>query len=198
MNHFKDNFYYYTGGAVGTKFCDDVIKFSNTIKKKQARTGTGYDETTRHLNIRKSKVAWLSEKWVYSQLFKFIHDANRLGRFEFDIKSSEPIQYTRYSGEDNNRDHYDWHQDSIYTPRGEIRKLSLICNLTDPKEYEGGDLFIEVPHPNPAQSRKYQLNFMKQRGSVIVFPSFLWHKVAPVTKGIRHSLVCWMKGTPFK
>lgn len=196
MNYLKDQFYYYTD-AVGTKFCDDVIRFSKTINKKQAKTGFQSDGEL-HPYIRKAKVAWLSEKWIYSKLFRFIHDANRPGRFEFNIKGSEPIQYTRYSGEDNNKDHYDWHQDSGYTPKNNVRKLSLICNLTDPKEYKGGNLFINFPHPNSAHSTRYQLNFMKQKGSIIVFPSFLWHKVSPVTKGIRHSLVCWMNGDRFK
>ena len=170
MNYLKDQFYYYTD-AVGTKFCDDVIRFSKTINKKQAKTGFQSDGEL-HPYIRKAKVAWLSEKWIYSKLFRFIHD--------------------------NNKDHYDWHQDSGYTPKNNVRKLSLICNLTDPKEYKGGNLFINFPHPNSAHSTRYQLNFMKQKGSIIVFPSFLWHKVSPVTKGIRHSLVCWMNGDRFK
>ena len=73
MNHLKDNFYYYPN-ACGTKFCNDVVRFSRTIKKKKALTG---NSVTPSDIIRKSKVAWLSEKWVYNHLLKFIHDANR-------------------------------------------------------------------------------------------------------------------------
>ena len=194
MNHLKDNFYYYPN-ACGTKFCNDVVRFSRTIKKKKALTGNG---VTPSYNIRKSKVAWLSEKWVYNHLLKFIHDANRPDRFNFNLCGAEAIQYTRYSGQDNNKDHYDWHQDSSRSSSKKIRKLSLICNLTDPNDFEGGDLFLNFPKPNPNFTEQHQLHFMKKQGAIVIFPSFLWHKVAPVTKGIRHSLVCGMNGEYFK
>jgi PKHD-type hydroxylase len=72
------------------------------------------------------------------------------------------------------------------------RKLSLIIQLTDPSEYEGGDFQFDsdIPQPDPAE--------IKQRGTVIVFPSFLRHRVTPVTSGVRRSLVSWVEGPKFR
>jgi PKHD-type hydroxylase len=72
---------------------------------------------------------------------------------------------------------------------GAIRKLSVIVQLTDPEEYEGCDLNLNVGSINTMK---------KTQGSVIVFPSYVLHQVTPITKGTRHSLVAWLAGDPFK
>lgn len=79
---------------------------------------------------------------------------------------------------------------------GKVRKLSLTCNLTNPDNYEGGDLIFDLgPH---APKRFHKVEEIRERGSVIVFPSWLYHQVTPVTKGTRYSAVMWSLGYPFQ
>jgi len=106
--------------------------------------------------------------------------------------------------------YYDWHCDSwekTYdqpkTPsHGKIRKLSMTCQLTDGSEYKGGELEFDFRQYSP-QMRDEAQHLRKAteilpKGSIIVFPSFLWHRVKPVTQGVRYSLVVWHLGYPFK
>ena len=191
----ENNLFWFWKDAVGTKFCDDVIKFASTLKKRNAST-TGPESKEVFSDFRKSKVVWLSEKWIYKELLKFIEMGNE--NYNFELTTAEPIQYTRYDPSD----HYDWHVDQLDGPREDARpdtrKLSLCLNLTDPNEYEGGDFWMGRPNPNPENSKTYKLDFMQTRGAVVVFPSYAFHKVAPVTKGVRHSLVCWMRGRKWR
>ena len=73
----------------------------------------------------------------------------------------------------------------------------MTVSLTDPEEYEGGDLEFDFRNEDEA-SQPRVCEEIRKKGSVIVFPSFVWHRVKPVTKGIRHSLVCWNLGYPFR
>ena len=83
---------------------------------------------------------------------------------------------------------YGWHVDG--GGGGPSRKLSLVLQLTDPSQYEGGNLEI-MTSSNPEQVRK-------QRGIIAAFPSYVMHQVTPVTKGSRQSLVAWISGPRFK
>jgi len=75
-----------------------------------------------------------------------------------------------------------------------FRKLSLIVQLSDEKSYEGGTFEIKSVTGEPLDVPENALS----RGSVIVFPSYLEHRIAPVISGVRHSLVGWYHGDPFK
>ena len=78
-----------------------------------------------------------------------------------------------------------------------IRKLSLTCNLSDPKDYSGGELQFQFR--NSSDPTKIDTcSGLLPRGSIIVFPSHVWHRVTTVTKGTRYSLVMWSLGYPFK
>ena len=83
-----------------------------------------------------------------------------------------------------------------------VRKLSVTCQLTDGLEYKGGDLEFDFRNYDPPlRNEKYHVIKTPKtlsKGSVVVFPSFLWHRVKPVTEGIRYSLVMWNLGYPFK
>ena len=84
--------------------------------------------------------------------------------------------------------------ESAISPNGEMRKLSLTLCLTDSKEYEGGELqFFNGERPE----KQMVINDIQDQGSVIVFDSRDWHRVTPVTKGTRYSLVCWSVGPNF-
>ena len=80
---------------------------------------------------------------------------------------------------------------------GKLRKLSMTVSLTDPDEYEGGDLEFYFRNTDKGSQPRI-CEEIRKKGSVIIFPSFVWHRVKPVTKGIRHSLVCWNLGYSFR
>ena len=122
----------------------------------------------------------------------FLNEANTR-QFNYEIESYQLVQFARY----RDGGHYGWHRDvneTAITPNGEMRKLSLTLCLTDPKEYEGGELqFFNGERPEEQRI----INDIQDQGSVIVFDSRDWHRVTPVTKGTRYSLVCWSVGPNF-
>ena len=122
----------------------------------------------------------------------FLNEANTR-QFNYEIESYQLVQFARY----RDGGHYGWHRDvneTAITPNGEMRKLSLTLCLTDPKEYEGGELQF-FNGERPIEQRI--INDIQDQGSVIVFDSRDWHRVIPVTKGTRYSLVCWSVGPNF-
>ena len=80
---------------------------------------------------------------------------------------------------------------------GKIRKLSMTINLNKPGEYEGGNLKFDFG-PHVTGKRYHECTEIRPQGSIIIFPSFLYHQVTPVTSGTRYSLVLWTLGQPFK
>lgn len=140
--------------------------------------------------IRDSKIKWIPLSppwlWLYNKLQTGFIQGN--SKFKFDlVHINEFIQYTEYHS--SSQGHYDWHldlgNDSLST-----RKLSMSILLSDPNEFEGGDLEINL-------GGKIEKAPREQFGCV-VFPSFLLHRVSPVTKGTRKSLVLWVGGSTFK
>lgn len=142
-------------------------------------------------DIRSSKTAWIDlnpeTSFIYDKLAYIARQLN--GQF-FDLDLwgfVEHLQYTIYDGKD---DHYTWHLDRGGSISTAPRKLSLVLQLSDPSEYEGGDLEIfDAPTPTKIE---------KQKGLVVAFPSFILHRVTPVTKGVRKTLVVWLTGPRFK
>lgn len=141
--------------------------------------------------IRRSHVSWLEKNqdtaWVFQKLG---HIASSLNAqyFRFDLTGfGENIQLTNYDQSEQGM--YGWHLD--YGGKvGPSRKLSLVLQLTDPSQYEGGNLQV-------ATGGQPQ-NIRKQRGLVAAFPSYVLHQVTPVTSGNRQSLVAWVSGPAFK
>jgi PKHD-type hydroxylase len=143
-------------------------------------------------NIRRSKLYWLESfeskesLKVYQKLSHIISSLN-VSFYNYDLTGfGEAIQLTNYDSADNGT--YDWHCDS----RGDniCRKLSLSLQLSEPTSYDGGDL--EVMDQNKITQ------IQKKRGYIAVFPSFTYHRVTPVTRGSRQSLVVWISGPPFR
>ena len=128
--------------------------------------------------------------------------------WNFDWERSESCQFTKYKL----NQYYDWHCDSWDKPyqrddvnnpeHGRIRKLSMTCQLTDGSEYKGGELEFDFrnydPHMRDESQHLRRAKEILPKGSIIVFPSFVWHRVKPVTAGTRYSLVVWHLGKPFK
>jgi PKHD-type hydroxylase len=206
-----NNNYYSFINALSPKFCDDVIKYALYKKDELARIG-GYDKNKLSENeildikkIRNSNIVWLDESWIYKELHPYINEANKQAGWNFEWSFTEHCQFTKY----NLNQYYDWHCDSHSDPynkpntpsHGKIRKLSMTCQLTDGSEYEGGELEFDYRHYNPVMrdesQHKIQCKEILPKGSIVVFPSFVWHRVKPVTKGVRYSLVAWNLGRPF-
>ena len=206
------NYYWHFPSALTPKFCDDVIAYANLQKEVMARTG-GYDDKKLNKDQvknmqrkRKSDLVWLDDTWIYKELHPYVHMANKNAGWNFDWERSESCQFTKYK----HNQYYDWHCDSWNKPydtpnnpeHGKIRKLSMTCQLTDGSEYQGGELEFDFrnydPHMREEAKHLKQAKEILPKGSIIVFPSFLWHRVKPVTSGTRYSLVVWHLGKPFR
>lgn len=151
--------------------------------------------TVGHTNqeMRKSKTSWIllndESKWLYNKLGSILRRVN--GDFyRFDVTGMyESLQFTIYNSD--SLDFYDWHQDhGVYNENSITRKLSMSILLTHPNSFEGGDLQI--------WGCNGQSTIPKEFGLVTVFPSYTLHRVTPVTKGTRKSLVVWYGGPAFR
>jgi PKHD-type hydroxylase len=162
---------------------DNIINLAGETQK--ASTFNGGDDS-----IRSSRVCWMTQhEWLKDLLFNYCDWANQ-NAFHFNIYKKADIQYTEYHGDE--KGHYGLHHDIDWNRSdGLDRKISITVQLSDPSEYEGGSFeFTEIQSPDVTES--------KAKGTVLVFPSYLQHKVNPVTKGTRRSLVAWFEGPTFR
>ena len=205
------NYYWYFKKAIPDHICDDIIKYGLQTKEQMAVTG-GYGDSNK-LNQqqvkdlkkkRDSNIVWLAENWIYKALHPYIRQASANAGWNFQWDFSEACQFTKY----NKGQYYDWHCDSwegAYNnpnnpqTHGKIRKLSVTLSLSDEKEYKGGELEFDLRNKDPDKKRNTMVcKEIKPKGSLVVFPSFVWHRVNPVKKGTRYSLVIWNLGYPFQ
>jgi len=207
------NYYYYFQSVLTPRFCDELVKYGKLQQEQLALTGGQTDKVNKGKPLddkdiidlkkkRDSNIAWLNDRWIYKEIQPFIHQANRLAGWNFDWDFSESCQFTKYGP----GQHYGAHCDSwegAYANAdnkdtfGKIRKLSVTCSLSDPSEYEGGELEFQFRNQDDPTPKKKCVEILP-RGSIVVFPSHVWHEVRPVTKGIRYSLVIWSLGYPFR
>lgn len=165
-------------------YCD------NNLQKRKA-TVSQITEEMDISDIRSSDVSWISmdedTAWFYDKIAYIARSLN--GQFyNFDLYGfNEDFQYTVYDADKEG--HYTWHVDATTTSMVP-RKLSLVLQLTDPSEYEGGELEI--------LNSKDAIPVEKKRGLVAAFPSYTLHRVSPITKGIRKTIVIWSCGPAFK
>jgi PKHD-type hydroxylase len=208
------NYYYYFQSALTPRFCDELIKYGKSQQEQLALTGGQTNKIQEGKNLsdedlkdlkkkRDSNIVWLNDRWIYKEIQPFIHQANRLANWNFDWNFSESCQFTKYKL----NQFYDWHADAwegAYANKdnpdtfGKIRKLSVTCSLSAPEDYEGGELEFDFRNTDPDKQSVRKCAEIKPRGSIVVFPSFVWHRVKPVTKGTRYSLVIWNLGYPYK
>lgn len=204
------NYYYYFTGVLSNKFCDEIINHAKRHKTQIAKTdeinkdNLSKKELTRLRKIRHSDVVWLDDQWIYKEIHPYVHEANKAANWNFDWDWSETCQFTEYK----KNQFYNWHADSNIESynnpnnlnfHNKIRKLSVTCSLTDPINYKGGELqFYFNNSSDPKKGKIVSCLEILPRGSIVVFPSFVSHRVMPVKKGIRHSLVMWNIGYPFK
>jgi PKHD-type hydroxylase len=164
--------------------CEKIIEIGDQLQSRQGALGAGNNINT---DKRNSEICTLvpsmETKWVYEKMNAIVLAANR--NYKFELYGVEAFQVATY-GPDN---YYGWHMDLGKGPTSN-RKLGISLQLSDKDDYEGGDLEFRGGGAPPAAPREI--------GTIITFPSFLTHQVAPVTNGVRKSLVAWVLGPPFK
>ena len=204
------NYYWYFKSAIPERICDDIVKYGHQLQDQMAVTG-GYGNkklnSKQVKNLKKkrhSDVVWINERWLFNEIQPYIHKANESAGWDFEWSYSEPCQFTKYK----KGQYYDWHCDGWDRPyenhsdlscNGKVRKLSVTVTLSDPKDYKGGELEFDFRNGDPDKRRHIiKCKEILPKGSLVVFPSFVWHRVCPVKSGERNSLVIWNLGWPFK
>ena len=187
--------WYVWDGEIDEKVIDGIVKRCEKLPTNDAvvnKGGKDFDSDGEHTKEeRRSIVRWANrDRELRDIIWEYGTKANDKA-FGFDIIDKFEIQYTTYDGDD--KGFYTWHADNNYFSSGHYdRKISVVIQLSDPSEYEGGK--FEFDFNGDIVSPK---GFDK-KGSIIAFPSFHKHRVTEVTKGKRNSLVSWIEGPHFK
>ena len=161
--------------------CEAVISEGLAMPRMEGRVELGADA------YRVSHIAWIeprpSNHWLFHKVGALFTQVNQ--HYGFDLVGMvDALQFTEYGPEQ----HFDWHMD-IGPEETSLRKLSMTLQLSESGAYEGGELqFVGLG----AGSQ------LRAQGSATFFPSYLGHRVRPVTSGMRRSLVAWGSGTPFR
>jgi PKHD-type hydroxylase len=174
---------------------EEIINLSN---KKPLRKGVTFDveKTDSYRNSMINFHSYNDEnKWIFDRLNGVIKSIND-SYYNFDLGGYDDYQYSEYYSYEKGR--YDYHMDmsigtNHITPPNKFRKLSLSLLLNEPYiDFEGGDFYLNLGR----ESESERIDIKK--GRIILFPSFLIHKVTPVIEGVRKSLVVWVEGPKFK
>jgi PKHD-type hydroxylase len=178
------NLYAFWNNAFSKEECQKII---NIAKDKGLIKGTTFKES----DIRDSKISWLYPAdgidWVFRRVTDITLNLNERF-FKFDLFGlNEGFQFTNYEAPSGK---YGKHVDRSMSMS--VRKLSISIQLTNPEEYEGGELKLYDGDDDEASVMD------KTQGTLIIFPSYILHEVMPVTKGERNSLVTWVTGKQFK
>ena len=177
----------YVDNAFTSEECDKIKSIALSKEKIQATVG---NENKINTDIRRNSIVWLNDKdqdlrWMYKRLSEIAITLNEQF-FKFDLFGfCEDIQFTEYKAPG---EFYREHMDKKHN--GVSRKLSIVVQLTDPKEYQGCELKLNISGNQKAMG--------KGQGNVYAFPSYILHQVTPITEGTRHSLVAWIAGRNFK
>lgn len=168
----------------------DILQRKAIEADAQAQVGSNAGSEHRG-DLRRSRVSWVNKNpdtaWIFEKL---AHAASCINAkyYNFDLTGfGEALQLTNYDQSEHGM--YGWHQD-YGSAEAPSRKLSMVVQLTDPSQYEGGNLEV-LTSPTPHVVRK-------QRGLIAAFPAYALHQVTPVTKGSRQSLVAWISGPAFR
>ncbi len=163
-----------------TEECERAIAFGSFTQEQQGTIGSEPIVS----KVRNSQTRFIppneQSAWIYQKIELAIAQMNNAYRYH--LSGVELIQVAHYGA----GCYYDWHMD-VGPGNNSLRKLSISVQLSDDKDYQGGDLeFMNATPP-----------YHRGRGTLIVFPSFSMHRVTAVTSGTRLSLVAWVTGKPF-
>jgi PKHD-type hydroxylase len=171
---------------------DTLLALPQWHQSHDAQVGDGVNGRV-DTDTRITTVGWWTpcEKTnhIWQKIIEAIGQVNNR-HFGYDLTGCyEPAQLTLYKGNDNA--HYDWHIDMGLKNNSVPRKLSMALLLSDPDDFEGGEFQAKLVSDEP-------ITLEQKQGRAWFFPSYALHRVAPVTKGVRRSLVLWIGGPPFK
>lgn len=172
-------------GDLPEQACDIVLQEFSLIPPRPATMGV--DSSHFDTLHRDTKVRFVENgHWLEKALLSFAIGANSYCEWGYEVDSNEAIQFAEY-GEGQ---HYNWHIDTFpLAGKSTDRKLTVVCLLSDPSEFEGGEFQVRLYQQYTAPLKK---------GSMIAFPSILDHRVTPVTKGVRKTATMWISGPRFK
>ena len=185
----QTNYYWFEEGFTSQELAmiEDQISRLDFVRGV-TQAGDGLEET----DYRRSSIKWVpfddEFKWIYDKIGAMAYEANK-EMFHFDLWSMpENIQYTEYYASE--KGHYDWHMD-IGTEELSQRKISITVQLSDSDEYTGGELQLWPGGTYPIQAPR-------GKGNVVIFPSFMMHRITPVLTGTRKSFVLWLGGGHYR
>jgi PKHD-type hydroxylase len=179
-------------GLVSKETCQEIIKCA--MKEKLVQ-GTVSRDKSYIPEYRKSNILFIKkDNEDFSEIYSFIdnkfHDANS-ECFGVDLRRLQDLQFTEYDS--SYQGHFAFHSDTFFDKALYQRKLSMVIQLSDSKDYEGGDFEFGIMPTSPPDK-----DLLRVQGTILVFPSFLMHKVNPVITGKRNSLVGWYEGLPWR
>lgn len=192
--------------------CDKIMRLA-----EEKLEPVGEETYDRHIENSKDEkitdIVWTDEQWIYDAVWDYMRQANEEAGWKYEIQTAENMQIARYK----KGMFYDWHPDgkgdhfgvykSVANPlvHDRVRKLSMTVLLNE--DYEGGEFqFSSYYHQEPELEKTWKDRdspnnrtdiIENNTGTVIVFPADIWHRVKPVTKGIRYSLAVWFLGPPY-
>lgn len=184
--------YWIWEGILSKELCDAIILESDKLNYGEGLIGGGYHPSAYNKEIRNTNIAFFERfHWIEGICLNYAAAANLSSGWNFELSCPESVQYAKYFPDQ----HYIPHRDSIIrNDNNDMRKISVSIQISDPNDYEGGDLIIGHEDSNEYVA----IDQFKKRGSVIVFPSIVKHGIMPVTRGVRHSAVCWIHGPKFR
>jgi predicted 2-oxoglutarate/Fe(II)-dependent dioxygenase YbiX len=170
--------------------CDKILNMLREAYPSTASVGGTVESSRIARGIRSANIYILDNdeenRWIFEKVASVVSFANQY-HFGYDLTGIvHGIQLIEYCSDTEVQGHYDWHVDS---GNGEpaTRKISFTAQLSDPKDYEGCELVIN--------NHGTEVVATKERGSLHLFPSYMTHKVTPITKGTRYALVIWIHGS---
>jgi len=170
-----------------------------------ATKGTNNESQKPDKKVRNTDVAFSDDQYLYDLLCPFVRTANQSSGWKYDIDYFEGVQIARY----RKNQHYSWHEDgggdhsaaygddaSDENYIGKVRKLSLVSCISN--GYEGGDLEFSLQNKDKGLVANETLYPEMKVGDVVVFPSYVFHRSTPITKGTKYSVSMWSLGPPFR
>lgn len=201
---FEKNWFWFFEQAFTKEQVAEIRSLCERVEEVDAMTESGEEPD---FLVRNNKISWHDTEELYALVRPVMHQVNAQAGWNYSITAIEPVQYTIYYGTENN--HYSWHTDTIVNDiqhegvmKDTVRKISCSILLSDPSEYEGGEFeFLTLNNREYLKEKKDIFdgepigipNFYNE-GAALFFPSYSFHRVKPVTKGVRQSLVCWFRG----
>ncbi|MGB0641574.1 MAG: 2OG-Fe(II) oxygenase [Myxococcota bacterium] len=162
---------------------EDIERITDIARRAPTEHATVFSSAETMEGIRSCAVRWLDDEWIQSLLWPYVIEANERG-FQVNVDRQSEMQFTEYAAEQGAQ--YGWHHDVQWNGQSGLdRKISVTVQLSDADEYEGGDFEFDELKTNAD---------FRSKGTVLVFPSYLRHRIHPVTAGTRRALVAWFFG----